>query len=71
MIAGHTFADGPTGRACTSCGRLWTAIAGATKNDVGQLGIAHQGVLTDTELDQIETERERIWSAVMGVASGQ
>ena len=62
-IAGHLFTDGPMGRAC-GCGMLWTQIAGATKDDVGRLGIAHTGALNEAELAEIVAERERIWRAV-------
>lgn len=67
MIAGHTFALTPHGRVCT-CGRLWTQIAGARAEDVGQIGIAHVGALTADELGQIEAERSRVWEAVVDVA---
>jgi hypothetical protein len=68
-------ADRPTllsreSRACSSCGRSWTAIAGATEDDIGAVGIAHAGKLSKEEFDEIVAERSRIWAAVGEVARG-
>jgi hypothetical protein len=69
-IAGHLFVETYGVRACSSCGQSWTAIAGATEDDIGALGIAHAGKLSNEELDEIVAERSRIWAAVGEVARG-
>jgi hypothetical protein len=68
-IAGHSFVETFGGRACSSCGRSWTAIAGATEDDIGASDIAHAGKLSKEEFDEIVAERSRIWAAVGEVAS--
>lgn len=67
-IAGHTFIDSPTGRAC-ACGRLWVQIAGTRHDDIGKPHIAHIGDLNVAEFEQIEAERERIWSTVFATVA--
>ena len=69
-IAGHSFVETFGGRACSSCGRSWIAIAGSTEDDIGALGIAHVGKLSKEEFDEIVAERSRIWAAVGEVARG-
>jgi hypothetical protein len=69
-IAGHSFVETFGGRACGSCGRSWTAIAGATEDDIGALGVAHAGKLSKEEFDEIVAECSRIWTAVGEVARG-
>lgn len=69
-IAGHSFVETFGGRACSNCGRSWTAIAGSTEDDIGALGIAHVGKLSKEEFDEIVAERSRIWAAVGEVARG-
>ena len=87
MIAGHTFADGPGGRRCTGnifdqetglsipCCRMWLDIRDVTEADIGKRGFAHTGALSTTEYSQIleerQTEQERIWQAVSGVAASR
>lgn len=63
-VAGHAFND--EGRC--ECRRRLVDILGCTKADIGQDGIAHSGQLTEFELSQIETERERIWRGHKNVA---
>jgi hypothetical protein len=60
-IAGHSFVETFGGRACSSCGRSWTAIAEATED---------AGKLSKEEFDEIVAERSRIWAAVGEVARG-
>ncbi len=62
-IAGHTF-DASSGF-CT-CGRRFSDISGANEDDIDSLHWAHVGGLTRSELDQIVSERERLWKALMG-----
>jgi hypothetical protein len=69
-IAGHSFVETFGGRACSGCGRSWTAIAGATEDDIGAFDIAHAGKLGREEFDEIVAERSRIWAAVGEVARG-
>ena len=67
-IAGHNF--GPNGFCTFSChnserccGRRFSDISMATKDDIGKPGWAHYGDLTATEYGEIEKERDRIWAA--------
>lgn len=53
FIAGHSF---PEFGAC-ACGIHWTTIRNATAADAHQTGIAHSGLLSTYELDQIIAER--------------
>jgi hypothetical protein len=81
MIAGHSFADTPMGRVCTSpasdgriCCARWLVVRTADECDIGAtLGLAHVGTLNSLELEQIRTARaaeEAIaWSAVMETGS--
>jgi hypothetical protein len=63
-IAGHDFTNSAGGRACQSCGLLWTRISGCRPEDIGELKLACTGALNQAEYDQIVAERERIWAAV-------
>ncbi len=38
----------------------------AHKEDINKLGWAHSGTLTETEYNQIDAERERIWRLAKG-----
>ena len=68
MIAGHTF-DGPWGRC--SCGQRFSDISGATHKELhGPLGWAHSGTLIERELNEIQAEVKRLWTALEGVADG-
>ena len=83
-VAGHTFAEGPNGRRCTStkyddklgysriCDAAWLDVRNAEDKDVGLPGLAHSGNLSSGELSEIKAERvaeqERIWNAVSGIA---
>ena len=81
-IAGHTFADTPTGRRCVAyssqvggtCNIRWVDIRSCTEADVEvPNGLAHQSKLTLIELAEIRAEVEReetaIWAAVIDAAS--
>lgn len=75
-VAGHSFADTPNGRRCTSvtsdtgmlCNRAWLDVRGAVEADIGSSGIAHFGKLSTEEYKTIVAEREReiaaVWAAV-------
>lgn len=65
-IAGHDF--GIEGKC--SCGKTFADIAGARREHLSKEGWAHRNGLTETELMEIQTEVARIWSLVMGVATG-
>ena len=66
LVAGHLFQkDGK----CL-CGKRFDDISGALNEDIGKLGWAHSGQLTSGEYDQIAKERDRIWSHVVGCATG-
>lgn len=67
-IAGHTFADTPSGLRC-SCGKSRSDVLAARRSDIGQVGFAHTGALNEAEYQQIECERERVWAAVCQVSS--
>jgi hypothetical protein len=76
MTAGHSFADTPMGRVCTSplsdgrlCCARWLVVREADECDIGTtLGLAHVGTLNSLELEQIRTARSAeeaaVWSAV-------
>lgn len=66
MIAGHTFEDSPTGRACTNCGMRWVDLMTCRQENVGQLGWAHTGALTETEWEQIAAEQDRMAASYGG-----
>ena len=70
VVAGHSF--DLSGRC--SCGRKWTQIMDTTADQIGEDGVAHIGKLTATEFESIVTHREYernwIWSALIGVATG-
>ena len=63
MIAGHTF-DAASGL-CT-CGRRFSDVSGAMPENVGKEHWAHTGGLTQTEYNEIVSERERLWRALTG-----
>ena len=42
----------------------------AERGDIGKPLYAHTGCLTEREYEEIEKERDRIWSMVYGVANG-
>lgn len=73
-IAGHNFDAGPLGNHCSNtrytdgvahpCGRNLVDILCASRDDIGKEGFACSGTLTETEYNQIEAERERIWKAM-------
>ena len=64
-IAGHTFADGPAGRACSVCGKTWLAVLADREfwKD-GQGGIAHSGALNAAEVGELHAELDRTWASV-------
>lgn len=65
-IAGHDFSlDGKC-----SCGRKFADISIAEKSDIGKPLHCHSGNLTEREYYEIDKERDRIWYALYGVASG-
>lgn len=43
----------------------------ARRENVGQPGWAHDGIMIQREYDEIVTERDRIWATVASVASGE
>lgn len=59
LIAGHHFVDGPNGLRC-DCGAKWVDVLQARPENVRELGWAHTGALLESELAEIEAERERI-----------
>ncbi len=67
-IAGHTFVDGPLGRACQGCGKLWVDVAIGAYLPVGASGISHTGTMNETEQKEIQAEVDRIWMAVAKVS---
>lgn len=67
-IAGHTFEDTPSGRACSYCGKLWVDVAIGAYLPVGASGISHTGTMSETEKKEIEAEVDRIWMAVAKVS---
>jgi hypothetical protein len=68
-LAGHTFAVGPNGSACSTCGRRLIDVLTATVADIGRYGVACYGALSEGEYNGIEAERDRLWRAVMAAAS--
>jgi hypothetical protein len=66
--AGHYFAADWLGRLTCGCGTRWTSIAGTTREQVGQPGIAHIGTLTATECAEIEAARDAQWLRGLGRA---
>lgn len=81
IIAGHTFDRTGT---CTAilragtpeehvCGRRWLDIRNTPREEVGRDGIAHSGVLTESEWQSIAARRaiedERIEAAMAGVSA--
>ena len=56
-IAGHTWTDTPAGRACATCPMTRRALHQATPEDIGKVGWAHFGALTQDEYAQIAMER--------------
>lgn len=73
-VASHAFGlDGTCGNVLASgprmgrrCGRRFSDISSATREDLYKDGVACHGTLTPHELDEIEAERDRIWAAVQG-----
>jgi hypothetical protein len=79
-VAGHAFSDSSNGRRCMSvdangkiCFCSWLNIKDACEADLGKTGIAHTGLLNDSELKSIIAEREReietVWLAISDAAS--
>jgi hypothetical protein len=67
-IAGHTFTETPEGKRVCACGKSWIDVAPASRSDLGTAGWAHTGTLSESELYEIEQERERIWLRGVGRA---
>jgi hypothetical protein len=65
-IAGHSFS--PEGL-CT-CGRRFGDISGAGPEHLNKPHWAHQGNLIERELEEIQAEVQRLWSLVVGAATG-
>ena len=65
-IAGHTFIETLDGRKCRDCGMLWVDVALAHKEDIGKMGWAQNGALTEHEYKQIDDERNRVWELAKG-----
>jgi len=63
LIAGHYFQPSfwSLGK-CSMCGRYLVDILGTSREDIGKLGIAHTGILNEAEYNQIEQERNRLWT---------
>jgi hypothetical protein len=72
MTAGHRFVDTPAGETCANCGTRWLDLV--AKRDQwrpGECGIAHQGFLTQSEVDELNAKLGRVWRAVEVVASAR
>lgn len=72
MTAGHCFVDTPSGEACANCGTRWLDLV--AKRDQwrpGECGIAHQGFLTQSEVDELNAKLGRVWRAVEVVSSAR
>jgi hypothetical protein len=58
---------------CHLCDAAWHSVRNATHDDIGKRGIAHVGVLNQSELNEIlkvrAEEEEAIWEAVIYAAS--
>jgi hypothetical protein len=57
MTAGHRFVDTPAGETCANCGTRWLDLV--AKRDQwrpGECGIAHQGFLTQSEVDELNAK---------------
>lgn len=68
LIAGHDFGLSgfctyTTNDNSSPCGKTFADISMATKDNIGELGWAHYGKLNESEYNDIEKERERIWAA--------
>jgi len=67
-IAGHLFVETFAGAIC-DCGRKKIHVMGATADDIGFADIAHTGLLSKYEYDEICAERDRMWQAGFGMAA--
>ena len=66
IIAGHQFTDQPHGRVCDWCGRRWLDILAHREFwRAGEAGIAHSGLLSTYEVNELNAELDRIWATVV------
>lgn len=71
-IAGHSFIEGPGGRMCQFCGRTWLSLVAEREYwKVGEMNIAHQGALSESGIEQLNAELDRIHRAMEEIASSQ
>lgn len=64
-IAGHRFIESPTGRVC-DCGRTWLSVLAEREYwVVGAHGVRHFGTLGPADVDELQAELDRVWTAVL------